>query len=234
MDSLGTQYWYVNDCSLPSETLPVVKKACGETAFSTLKKIKTFLSSHQTLPPKDLIELTRRAIQIKDRFGEKVKGLICIKRFFCFICISYNEIKVARVFNEILQKRYYAEQKTILHMAAGGGQAHVVKALVENGVRIEARDRHGYTALHLAAMFGQVEAVGVLLENGAQIETKDGFGFTALHLAVRCGLVKVVEFLLGKGANIKAKDHCNRTALDIALEKNDQELIALLTPKPKP
>ena len=74
---------------------------------------------------------------------------------------------------------------TGLHDAAGQGNLNAVRALLEAGADLNARDRFGRTPLHEAAAAGFVAAVELLLANGADPNAKDHSGLTPIHEAVR-------------------------------------------------
>jgi len=59
-------------------------------------------------------------------------------------------------------------------LAAGFGQAGVVRLLLERGVPIDCAPRGGETALHSAAFHGRLEVVELLLERGARADLRDG------------------------------------------------------------
>jgi S1-C subfamily serine protease len=53
-----------------------------------------------------------------------------------------------------------------------------LKAVLDSGLDVNAKDRHGWTALHAAAMFAQVELSRFLLSRGAQLNARDIDGRT--------------------------------------------------------
>jgi hypothetical protein len=62
-----------------------------------------------------------------------------------------------------------------------------LKALLDSGVDVNARDRGGRAALHLAARLGQADVARYLLSRGADINAKDAVGRTPLMLTVGPG-----------------------------------------------
>lgn len=74
-------------------------------------------------------------------------------------------------------------QDTRLCIASQVGDHETVRALLEHGANIEARDEHGNTSLHRAAGAGHHEIVRFHLESGADVEAKNGSGRRPLHVA---------------------------------------------------
>ena len=101
----------------------------------------------------------------------------------------------------------------VLPLAAAGGNAGAVMALLEAGANLEARTG-GLTPLHLAASSGGTEAVMALLEAAANLEARrtEGGG-TPLHLAAFNGSAETVMALLKAGANLEARDESGQTPL---------------------
>jgi hypothetical protein len=62
-----------------------------------------------------------------------------------------------------------------------------LQVLLDSGLSVNARDRHGRTALHLAATLGQVGLARFLLSRRADVNAKDRRGRTPLMLAVGPG-----------------------------------------------
>jgi ankyrin repeat protein len=83
---------------------------------------------------------------------------------------------------------------------AGGGK--VVRALVEAGADVDARDGvKQCTALHMAARRGNIEVAEALLDCGANLEARDSVGDTPLRRAVNCDKTGVAALLLARGAD---------------------------------
>ncbi len=86
------------------------------------------------------------------------------------------------------------------------GAASVVRALVEAGASVDARDGVKHcTALHMAARRGNVEIAEALLDCGAGIEVRDSVGDTPLRRAVNCNKTGVAALLLARGADLHSK-----------------------------
>ena len=86
------------------------------------------------------------------------------------------------------------------------GAAKVVRALVEAGASVDARDGVKHcTALHMAARRGNVEVAEALLDCGAGIELRDSLGETPLRRAVNCNKTDVAALLLARGSDRHSK-----------------------------
>ncbi|KAG5527092.1 hypothetical protein RHGRI_028126 [Rhododendron griersonianum] len=125
---------------------------------------------------------------------------------------------------------------TILHAAAGRGQAEVVKELIASFDIINATDNQGNSALHVAAHRGQLPVVEALIQaSPSSIYLRNNAGETFLHMVMsgfktpsfhrldrQIELVK--QLASGKLFNtedfINAKNNDGRTALHVAVIGN--------------
>ena len=87
-----------------------------------------------------------------------------------------------------------------LIIAAIGGHTDRVKALLEQGVDVNAKDNDGYTALFFAALKGHTDTVKALLEQGADVNAKTNDGLTALLAAKTMGHEEIIRMLKKAGA----------------------------------
>ncbi|KAJ8630875.1 hypothetical protein MRB53_024198 [Persea americana] len=141
---------------------------------------------------------------------------------------------------------------TPLHIAAGLGDEHMVKLLLQKGANKDIRNRLGKTAYDVAAegghsrLFdalrlgdslcaaarkGELRTVQRLLEKGALINGRDQHGWTALHRVSFRGRVDIARMLLSKGLDVDARDEDGYTALHCATEAGQAEIIELLVKK---
>jgi ankyrin repeat protein len=119
---------------------------------------------------------------------------------------------------------------TALHWAARGGDADLVKALVEAGANAGARTVFGaYTPLHLAAERGAAPIVKALVAAGAAVDARTNTGATPLMLAASAGDTAAISALLDAGANVNAEETDRlQTPLIFAATANRLEAVKLL------
>lgn len=111
------------------------------------------------------------------------------------------------------------------------GSANVVRALVEAGASVDARDGVKHcTALHMAARRGNVEVAEALLGCGAGIEARDSLGDTPLRRAVNCDKTDVAMLLLARGSDMHSKGSKGLTPLLAARSTAMRSLFAISQP----
>lgn len=82
-----------------------------------------------------------------------------------------------------------------LHSAAAGRNLAIVRALLEHGAPVNARQEKGWTALHAAAQHGDRAMVELLLKYGANPNAKNDEGHTPDQVASEKGHVEIAERL---------------------------------------
>ncbi|OQA06241.1 MAG: Phosphocholine transferase AnkX [bacterium ADurb.Bin374] len=95
------------------------------------------------------------------------------------------------------------QQATPLHFAAQSGNISIVRALLNAGADVNARNPQDITPLHLAAWDGNAEIVSLLLEHGADVNRRNhrNEGMSALDIAAMTGAADVVRILIEHGAD---------------------------------
>lgn len=76
---------------------------------------------------------------------------------------------------------------TPLIIAAGNGDLHCMKILIEAGAELDTQDHYGHTALIEASWKGHTQCVDLLLEKTARKNIQNKSGYTALILAATNG-----------------------------------------------
>jgi len=112
----------------------------------------------------------------------------------------------------LLEKESYAllKELTPLHLAALYCHEQVVRALIEAGADVDAKDALGLTPLHYASC---ASVAALLLDAGADVDAAGATGLTPLHLALDRPLARL---LIARGADKNKRDACGNTPLHLA------------------
>ncbi|GLG94665.1 Poly [ADP-ribose] polymerase tankyrase, partial [Gryllus bimaculatus] len=105
-----------------------------------------------------------------------------------------------------------------LRRAAECGNTEAVRALLDSGADVHARDIFDATALHCAAENGHSATVQLLLRRGAHAGCKNHSGWSPLHAAARWGHPQCFALLLAAGADLESRDKWGRTPLHVAAQ----------------
>ena len=133
----------------------------------------------------------------------------------------------------------YTEGLTPLHLAARYGTPDMVRALLNAGANINAKNNNGSTPLFYATLNENHNMVQVLLSaNTKKIYQPNKDGDTALHWAARYGKPEMIKALIqalpGAGANINTKNSKHETPLHLAAQHGKYDnMRALLQDLPK-
>jgi uncharacterized sulfatase len=115
-----------------------------------------------------------------------------------------------------------------LPLAACMGDLGRVKALVEQGADINAKDELGWTPLYWAASTGQTEVAEFLVAQGADVQAKTKDENTPLHQAASAGEGRLAELLISKGAGVNVKDKRGNPPLHRAAVAGHKAMVELL------
>jgi len=108
------------------------------------------------------------------------------------------------------------------------GNATTVRALLKQGVDVNAPEADGTTALHWAARRDDAAIVGLLLDARANANAKNRYGMTPLMLAATNGNVAAIERLLKAGADAKAARPNGETVLMTAARTGNAAAVKIL------
>lgn len=106
----------------------------------------------------------------------------------------------------VINVRNKLTESTPLQLAANGGHAEVVKALVRAGASTTDENKTGFTAVHLAAQNGHGQVLEVMKGSGSLRTTSKKLGLTPLHVAAYYGQSDTVrELLVTVPATVKSE-----------------------------
>ena len=117
---------------------------------------------------------------------------------------------------------------TPLHWAAEHGATGAVRALIDAGAYIDAKDDRGRRPLHRAAGHGTAEAVRALINAGAAVDARTYQNRTPLHAAAHFGKPEAARLLINAGADIEARTRVGSTPLHEATEDGTAESVRAL------
>lgn len=124
--------------------------------------------------------------------------------------------------NAVFEKKW-----TLLHWAAEHGSTNgtqILKLLLTNGAKVDARNHRSRTPLFAAAIFNNAEGTKILIAYGAKVNARDDGGSTPLHWAALGGCYDAAKVLVANHASVNAKDSGSKTPLTLALEEQKDSL----------
>ncbi|HQH71537.1 MAG TPA: ankyrin repeat domain-containing protein [bacterium] len=110
------------------------------------------------------------------------------------------------------------------------GDVAAARALLDKGIDIDSRDRHGQTALMRAAYLGYRDMVEFLVIQGADLNVTAKYRLSALMLAVIAGYPEIARILARAGADRTmqgsgAPGFADKTAYDLAVSREMNEIL---------
>lgn len=104
----------------------------------------------------------------------------------------------------------------------------IVKALIDAGADINAKDPYGETLLHIASVRGFQKIISLLIAEGADVNARDGRALTPLHAAAWGGHTETAALLIANGAEINARGDDGVTPLLVSTLSGRNETMELL------
>lgn len=137
-----------------------------------------------------------------------------------------------------------AEGLTPLHLAVCARNIYATRMLINMGVDLNVKMRHGWTPLHAAAFYNYEDMACILLDAGAEVNNlsdykmslldryipisfKCNYKRTPLQTAVIKNNIDVMRLLIDKGANVNLQDD-SKTPLHIAVLNHNVYSVQML------
>lgn len=112
--------------------------------------------------------------------------------------------------------------------AAERGETVVVRRLLAEGARVNARDVRGRTALLAATHRNHVDVARLLINEGADVDAKDVMQDSPFLLASAEGRVDILKLILAAGPDLKSINRFGGTALIPACHHGHVEAVKVL------
>lgn len=146
-----------------------------------------------TLSWKEFYNLNESAVQDLSTGLERIKWAVEHGHY------QFLKKVLEKVSLEEIEKK---EKESLLFPAIQKDYVHIVRQLVQKGLRVNTRTAERWTPLHWAVFRRNPEMVYILLEHNARVNLKDDKGLTPLYLASFYGKADIVSLLLEYGANV--------------------------------
>lgn len=124
-----------------------------------------------------------------------------------------------------------AAERPPLIDAARHRDTAAMRALIEKGANVNAKEADGATALHWASYHDDADGAALLIRAGANVNAANDLGATPLWLACINGSVPLVRALLQAGANPNLALIRGETALMVASRTGNPQVVELLLQK---
>ena len=112
--------------------------------------------------------------------------------------------------------------------AAETGDVAGLKRLLQDGVKVDARDERGRTALLAATHANKIEAARALIAAGADVNAKDNIEDSPYLYAGAEGRNEILKMTLAAGADLKSVNRYGGTALIPAAHHGHPDTVAIL------
>ena len=136
-----------------------------------------------------------------------------------FLLFASHHVSLAQQANE-------TEREMIA--SAERGELVVVKKLLAEGARIDARDQRGRSALLAATHRNRVAAARFLIQEGANVNAKDFIQDSPYLYAAAEGRIEILKLTLAAGADLKDTNRYRGTGLIPAAHHGHVEAVKLL------
>lgn len=114
--------------------------------------------------------------------------------------------------------------KTVTLLPEQDEKKRLIQKLVENNIKLNTKEKNGYSPLHLAVLKQDADLVKLFIQNGSDVNAKSRKNLTPLHIAAYKCNKEIADTLLDNGANSKLLDKSRRKPADLAVLKDNLDL----------
>lgn len=146
--------------------------------------------------------------------------------------LDIMEFLLSQEGNSVAKKTHHS--RSYLHWAASGGNAELVKLLIQKGADIHYADSYGTPITAYAAAGGNKNTAvyDALFKAGVDPKQRYEGGATLLMLGIASDPdLTLTDYFISKGMSLSDKDEFGRTATDYAARSGNRELVEKLIKK---
>ncbi|MBN9288572.1 MAG: hypothetical protein BGO43_03330 [Gammaproteobacteria bacterium 39-13] len=134
-------------------------------------------------------------------YGVDPKDYVQVLKTSFYVLAEAGELEAARKLKMYgLNINDLSNDENILIMAARKGDVKMVKFFIEEGIKLDTKDKSGMTALHIASVYGFPDVAEMLISHGASVDEYDFMGAKPIDYALSN---KDEKMLVALGANVE-------------------------------
>ena len=147
--------------------------------------------------------------------------------FVCFILAALSLLAVPGITSPVLAAKGAAMSDAYFLSLCKQGSLNEIKAAIDGGANVNAKDEEGRTPLSLAAFSnGDPEVITALAKAGADLNARSNINWTPLYWAAWDNAnPDIITALAAAGANVNARDAGGLTPLMVAIRFNENPAV---------
>ena len=122
----------------------------------------------------------------------------------------------------------YSSKTALMIAIQRGASISVVKALIQSGAQVDAKETSGNTALIHAVDDRRTDIAKLLLDKGADVNVRSDDDETPLTIALRNSDPELVSLLLSHGADVHAPDKRGVSIASSTMERDEYKITKLI------
>lgn len=136
-------------------------------------------------------------------------------KFFCFVLLCAQAA--------------LADPNKVMFDAIESGDHFKIKAALDRGANVKAKNDHGESVLHVCSRVGDGVMMAEFVSLGANVNVLNALGQTALQVAAAYGHEQEVRMLVLLNADVLFVDRDGLSATDLAAQNEEWELVEYLS-----